>query len=165
MPEPMPTILVDTREQAPLPIEAHPVERVTLPVGDYGIAGFSDWDNPAFVVERKSLDDLVQSLTHGRARFEREVLKLRQFRFRALLIEAEQVQIEIGLYRSAVTPKALLQSLAAFQVRHNLHVLWAGSADGAARTLERLVRQFVRRIVKDAKRLEKTQYKATRALA
>lgn len=90
----MPTIIIDTREQAPLPIEAYPVERATLPVGDYGIAGFSDWDNPAFIVERKSLDDLVQSLTHGRDRFEREVLKLRQIGFRALLIEAEQSQIE-----------------------------------------------------------------------
>jgi len=141
-----PIILIDTREQCPLRIDAYKVERATLPVGDYGIQGFSDWSNPSFIVERKSLGDLVQSLTHDRDRLEREVLKLRQFRFAALIIEAERVQVEIGDYLSAARPEALLQSLAAFEVRHGLHVMWAGDARGAARTLERLVRQFVRNI-------------------
>lgn len=150
-----PTALIDSREQRPLPIRAYPTEIVTLPVGDYGIKGFSDWENPQFICERKSLDDLVQSLTHGRARFEREILKMRQFAFRALLIEAEQVLVEIGDYRSAATPQALLQSLVSFQVRHNLHIVWCGSHEGAARVLERLIRQFARGVHKAAKRLER----------
>jgi len=146
-------VLIDTREQTPLPITAYPVERATLPVGDYGIAGFSDWSNPQFVIERKSLDDLVGSLTTGRDRFMRECEKLRQFRFRALVIEALEGEVQFHHYRSAVLPQAILQSLAALQVRAGLHVIWAGTPEGAARAVERLVRQFIRGVEKDYRRL------------
>lgn len=82
-----PVVLIDTREQCPLPITAYPVERTGLPVGDYGIKGFSDWENPRFIVERKSLADLCGSLSNDRERFMREIEKLRQFAFRAIVIE------------------------------------------------------------------------------
>jgi len=143
------TILVDTREQAPLDITAFPTERATLPVGDYGIAGFSDWTNPAFIIERKSLDDLVGSLTTGRERFMREVERLRQFRFHALVVEALEAEVSFHHYRSDATPQSILQSLAALQVRCDLHVLWCADAERTARCVERLVRQFVRGIEKD----------------
>jgi ERCC4-type nuclease len=148
-----PTVLVDSREQQPLEIVAYPVEVVGLPCGDYGIKGFSDWNNPAFAVERKSLNDLIGSLTTGRDRFMREVEKLREFRFRCLLIEAVRGEVEMGQYRSAATPASILGSLAALQVRAGLHVIWAGSPEGAACELERLVRCFVHGVEKDYRRL------------
>ena len=151
--KPAPVILIDSREQTPLAIEGFPVERVTLPVGDYGLAGFSDWNNPQFIVERKSLDDLVSSLTHGRERFLREVEALRRFRFAALLIEAERAEVEMGAYRSAASPVSILASLDCLEVRAGVHVLWAGEATGAARRLEGLVRQFARGVEKDWRRL------------
>ena len=149
-----PVIQIDSREQRPLILEGYPTEVVGLPCGDYGVRGFSDWTNPAFICERKSLGDLVSSLTSGRARFEREIEKLRQFRFRAILIEAVLGEVEYQQYRSVVSPQSIFQSLAAFQVRTNLHIIWCGTPEGAARTLERLVRQFVRGVEKDMKRLE-----------
>lgn len=155
MSELAPVILVDTREQRALPITAYPVQTATLPVGDYGLLGFSDWRNPQFICERKSVSDLVGSLTHDRERFEKDVLKLRQFRFAALLIEAERLTIEIGQYSSGAKPESILSSLAAFQVRGGLHVLWCGDSKGAARMLERLARQFCRGIEKDHRRLLK----------
>ena len=147
------TIIIDTREQRPLSIAAYPTVCDTLPVGDYGIAGFSDWDNPAFIVERKSLGDLVASLTHGRERFMREVEKLRQFRFAAILVEAWQSHIENAEYATFTTPQSILASIAAIQVRAGVHVIWCGTPKGAADMLDRLVRQFVRGIQKDADRL------------
>ena len=149
-----PTITIDTREQNPLDIQAYPVERGTLPVGDYGISGFSDWDNPRFIVERKSLDDLVGSLTSGRDRFMRECEKLRQFTFAALLIEGFEGEAELGQYHSKAHPNSIMASLAALQVRANIHVMWCRDHEGAARMFERLVRQFIRGIEKDVKRLE-----------
>ena len=149
-----PTILIDTREQRPLEFgAAYPTERVGLPVGDYGIRGFSDWDNPAFIVERKSLEDLAGSLGRGRSRFFRECEKLRAFRFAALVIEAHRSEAEMGAYHSALSPAALLATLDVLSVRCGLHVYWAESPDGAARQVEGLVRQFVRGVEKDAKRL------------
>ena len=150
-----PIIQIDTREQRPLIFNGWPTETVTLSVGDYGLKHFSDWQNPQFIVERKSLGDLVSSLTHGRERFTREIEKLRQFRFRAVLIEAIPGEIEHEQYVSDVEPQAIFQSIAAFQVRTNLHFIWSGTPEGAARMFERLARQFIRGILKDAGRLER----------
>ncbi len=107
MTETVPVVLVDSREQVPLNISTFPVQVMGLPVGDYGIAGFSDWTNPGFVVERRSLPDLVASLTQGRDRFMGEVGKMRQFRFHALVIEALEAEVELGKYRSSTKPQGL----------------------------------------------------------
>ena len=84
----------------------------------------------------------------------REVEKMRQFRFAAIVIEATEAEVAAGQYGSKATPQSILQSLAAIQVRAGVHVIWAGDSVGAAEALERLVRQFHRGIEKDMKRLE-----------
>ena len=150
-----PTIVIDTREQTPLEISAYPTERDGLPVGDYGIRGFSDWGNPAFIIERKSLPDLCGTLGKGRERFMREVEKLRQFGFRALLIEGTPFEAEANLAGSGLHPNALFATLDALAVRAGLHIIWAGDPAGAARQVEGLVRQFVRGIEKQLKALAK----------
>lgn len=147
-----PPFVVDTREQDPLALPCHSV-RGTLPVGDYGIEGFSDWDNPAFVVERKTLDDLAGSLTLGRGRLMREILKLKQFGFAAIVIEGCPTEIERHEYRSKASPESILASLDAIMVRHGIHIIWARDHDGAARMVERLARQFLRGIEKQARLL------------
>jgi DNA excision repair protein ERCC-4 len=158
-----PVIQIDTREQQPLRISAYATETVALPAGDYGIKGFSDWTNPAFIVERKSLPDLIGSLTTGRERFMKVIERMRAYRFAALVIEAEQVEVEIHQYQSATKPQSVLQSLAAIQTRANVHVIWCGNPDGAARCVERLVRQFVRGVEKDYKRLARAEREAVGA--
>lgn len=145
------TIQIDTREQRPLEITAYPTERIGLPVGDYGIRNFSDWNNPRFIVERKSVDDLVGSVTSGRARFLKEIEKLRQFEFRALLIEGTRLDVELGHFKSCTAPASVLATLDAISVRANVHCFWCSDPEGAARQLESLVRQFIRGIEKQAR--------------
>jgi DNA excision repair protein ERCC-4 len=144
-----PTILIDTREQCPLVfLPEIQTEVIGLPAGDYGLKNFSDWSNPAFIIERKSLGDLAGSLGQDRARFMREVEKLRQFGFRALVIEADRAAVELHAYRSQMAPTAILGTLDALSVRAGLHVFWCGTPDAAARQVESLARQFARGIVK-----------------
>lgn len=50
-----PVIVIDTREQAPLPFSRLAVERGTLVSGDYSFRGGEE----LFAVERKSIPDLV----------------------------------------------------------------------------------------------------------
>ena len=155
MTELRPTIIIDSREQRPLPIAAFPVETGTLPCGDYTVKGFGTWENPQFVIERKSIPDLINSLMSGRTRFMKEVEKLRQFRFAAILIEGREADVTSGEYLSRVTPQSILASLSAIQVRAGIHIIWAGDRDGAVRVLEQLTRQFCRGIEKDHRRLLK----------
>jgi ERCC4-type nuclease len=147
-------IQVDSREQRALFFGDHQVEVVKLDVGDYGLRGFSDWLNPAFICERKSVDDLVHSLIKDQERFWKEVLKMRQFRFAAILVECCRERVAEGGYVSAAKPQCVLAMLDAIIVRCGIHVFWCGSPEGAAAQFLSLARQFCRGIEKDAKKLE-----------
>jgi len=147
-----PIILIDTREQLPLTFRCES-RRETLPVGDYGLESFSDWTCPRFIVERKSLDDLCQSLGRGRRRFMREIEKMRQFSFAAIVIEGVPEQIELAQYRSRIPPTSVFGTLDAIAVRTGIHVCWCGSPDGAARQIESYARQFQGGVERDYLRL------------
>ncbi|MCX7048163.1 MAG: ERCC4 domain-containing protein [Candidatus Sumerlaeota bacterium] len=138
-----PTVVIDSREQNPLDIRAFPVVREALPAGDYGVWGHSDLNNPRIIFERKSLDDLIGSLTSGRQRFLREVEVLRRFDFRALVIEASGDQVRAGMFRSQTSPASIIGTLTALQVRGNLHIVWANDHQGAADYVENAVRLYV----------------------
>ncbi len=139
-----PAVVVDTREQEPLPIRRLPVVRATLPTGDYSLAGCEE----AFAVERKSTADLVACCCgQNRERFERELHRLRGFRFKRLLIVGSRQCIARGDYRSAIRPASVLHSLAAWEVRYDLPVVFCPDADAAARQVERWVWWFAREAV------------------
>lgn len=82
MKTPTPTIIIDTREQTPLLFANLPTERRTLTTGDYSVLGFER----DFSIERKTIEDLIQSATFERERFERELVRMRGYSFRRLLI-------------------------------------------------------------------------------
>ena len=125
-----PCIIVDTREQEPLPIERLPVARAGLYTGDYSVAGMEH----VFAVERKSIPDLVSCCAaSNRERFENELHRLRGFRFRRLLIVGDRADIEAGNYRSNIRPASVLGSLAAWEVRYSVPVVFEPTPEAAAR--------------------------------
>jgi DNA excision repair protein ERCC-4 len=140
MKTPTPTIIIDTREQTPLVFASLPTERATLVTGDYSIKGFER----DFSVERKSVADLVQSLTHGRDRFSRELQRMRAFDFRRLLIVGTLADLEEHRYRSLANPKAVIASLTAFEVRYSLPVCFRETPEAAAAQVERWATYFLR---------------------
>jgi len=127
-----PTIIVDTREQTPLPI-TFPVITSGLSTGDYSAVGLED----DFTVERKSLSDLYGSLTSGRERFTRELHRMKAFAFSRLLIVGSVHEIESGASRyRGMNPKAVLNSLAAIEAR-GVTVTFTPSPQSAADLVER----------------------------
>ena len=106
------TAIIDTREQRPLTLQINPKlvlksERATLGTGDYSVKGLEE----IIAIERKSLDDLMGCIGTGRERFEREMLRMRGFEVRGIVVESTWQQIESGNYRSRVKPNAALGSL------------------------------------------------------
>jgi DNA excision repair protein ERCC-4 len=137
-------IIVDSREQTPLTFTRFDSERGTLQSGDYSIAGLTH----RFAVERKSIPDLVQSVTRERERFERELHRLRGFDFARLLIVGTEADVRAGNYRSEATPKSVLHSLHAFEVRYGIPVVWADTEALAATLIERWAFWHVRELQK-----------------
>jgi ERCC4-type nuclease len=138
--QPTPTILVDTREQTPLLFANLPTERRTLATGDYSVLGFER----DFCIERKSVADLVQSLTHERDRFSRELQRMRAFDFRRLLIVGTLSDIEAHRYRSQANPKSVIASVTAFEIRYQLPVCYCPTPEAAAVQIERWAFYFQR---------------------
>jgi DNA excision repair protein ERCC-4 len=76
-------VVFDSREQDPLIFQNLTSVRGTLYTGDYSILGLEE----LIAVERKTIPDLVSCcMGENRERFERELHRLRGFRFKRLLI-------------------------------------------------------------------------------
>lgn len=138
-----PTVVVDTREQQPLIFNRLPTKRGTLQSGDYSVAGLEH----LFAVERKSISDLVGCCVgDGRERFERELHRLRGFQFARLLVIGSEQEIIEHNYHSNVSPKVVLHTLRAFEVRY-VPVAWAADPDTAAELVEGWAFWFAREVV------------------
>jgi ERCC4-type nuclease len=122
-----------------------------LYTGDYSVLGFED----TFAVERKSIADLTASLVGtNRERFERELLRLRSMRFKRLLIVGSPSDIEGHAYRSKIPPKSVFGSLAAYEARFDIPVVWQAGEMEAARLVCRWAHFFHREAVRQFEKIE-----------
>ena len=147
-----PTVIIDTREQTPLVFKNLPSQRGSLQTGDYSFLGAEE----LFSVERKSIQDLVSSVTVERERFERELHRLRGYRFARLLVVGTEGEINGHRYRSNAAPKAILHSLWAFEARYNIPVVFEPSQERAAVLVERWCFWFARELLKTAEAVSGT---------
>jgi hypothetical protein len=83
----------------------------------------------------------------NRVRFERELHRLRGFRFKRLLIVGTENEILKGGYRSNIKPQAVIATLRAFEARDDLPVVFCETAESAAGRVESWVWWFAREIV------------------
>ena len=138
-----PCIIIDTREQHPLAFANLPTTIGSLDTGDYSVAGLEH----LIAVERKSLDDLLACCGRERDRFKRELQRLRAYRFRLLVIEADAAELEAGAWRSTLQPNHVLGSLAAWTAQYGLAVWLAGTHEAAGRFVERYLYQCARAVL------------------
>jgi ERCC4-type nuclease len=117
-------IIVDSREQRPYFFKKYDAEIIsgTLETGDYSISGFED----RISIERKSIDDIINCLSHDRNRFERELMRGSKMESFIVVMEASLDDIARGRYRSRMLPHAALQSIVAFQTRYKIPFVFAG---------------------------------------
>ena len=126
--EPLPRLLVDTREQTPLTFEHLPSAPAALQSGDYSVRGLED----VFAVERKSIADLVGSLKSGRDRFMRELHRLRGFTFARLLVVGTMQELYTMSQRGRVNLDQVEHSLLSIEQKYRVPVVRVDTpADGA----------------------------------
>ena len=146
----LPRIIVDTREQTPLVFTRLASEVSGLTTGDYSFSGGETY----MAVERKSVSDLVGCCTGvDRARFERELHRLRGFKFKRLLVVGYAYEITEHQYRSRLDPEAVMGTLAAFEVRYEVPIVFAANAEDAALWVEQWACWCAREIITEANHL------------
>ena len=147
------TAIIDTREQTPLTLEIKPgeilkSERGNLYTGDYSIKGLESH----VAIERKSLDDLMGCIGTGRDRFEREIIRLRGYAVKAIVVEATWAQIESGDYRSRVHPSAAIGTLMGW-IAGGIPITMAGDHPRAGVFVARMLWVTARRRLAELKAL------------
>ncbi len=133
----------------------------TLAVGDYSIAGLTQ----LIAVERKSLADLLMSLTHERDRFERELARARALQRFYVIVEADARDVLAGRFgpRSQANPKAIWETIACFSVRY-APFLFCGDRRAGARLTESLLLKFAREYRVTVEKLDRASREIQRAV-
>ena len=127
------TIVIDTREQRPFRFLSLPAgksrgggtiavktERKFLSSGDYSLLGLEK----EVAIERKSKADLYTSLGQERKRFEREVQRLNEYNFAAIVIEADWASIlHVSPFPSLLRPDVVQATILSWSTKYP-HVHW-----------------------------------------
>jgi len=133
-------IVVDTQEQTPYTFEYYGVttESRKLKSGDYSVAGYEDQVS----VERKTHSDAFGSLGKGRARFKREMIRLSEYRYAAIIIECNLSSFLERPPCSSMNPIAAINSLISFDIKYGVRAIFAGSRGLAEAYTFRLLQKF-----------------------
>lgn len=134
-------IIRDTREQKPLVFPNAKVKDAKLQTGDYSLEYFED----RITIERKSLSDLLQSLSGERKRFMAEVQRMKAYEYSAVVVEASLTDIYRGVWRNAISIESVVGSLQALSAKYGVHVILACDRAIAALMVEGILYQFLRK--------------------
>lgn len=133
------TILIDTREQKPYSFEGYPVETkdVKLETGDYavqepGYYGKNGMYIPPFAVERKAKSDFLNSITHERDRFERELVRADGWDApMPIVIEAPWLDFKQGNYYPNIHPNSIKGTVEKWPGKYNIDMFFKSTKSDA----------------------------------
>ena len=139
-------IVADSREQTPYVFESKNTVTLcrTLPVGDYSIAGF-EYD---IAVERKELNDFINSISHERGRFFTEIQKLSQFDGSCIVVEASMEDIFNKKYQSDMHPNSIIGTAMSITVDYQVPVFFCGGRTMAMHFTEQFLKRWKMKIEK-----------------
>ncbi len=123
---------------------------VGLPTGDYALA--EPGLEKVVCIERKSINDLANTLIHGMDRWWREVERMKEYGYAAIVVEATLRDIYAGTYHSRANGSSVVGLCNRIMKSHGIPVLLAGRAgDEATRMFAaRWVQQTLKMCYKDA---------------
>ncbi len=141
-------IVIDTREQHPYSF-AVPVARRKLDAGDYSVEGFE----AVAAIERKELNDYVQTVIYQRERFAKELKKLAAYRLKAIVVEASMADVLAGRYEGNVPPQSVIGATAGIILGFGVPVYFCSDRQIALHFTETLLTKFHER--QTGKRIKK----------
>jgi ERCC4-type nuclease len=97
------------------------------------------------LIERKSLPDLVGTMTRGHDRFEDECERMRPYGFRAIVVESDLPSvIHYCETQSGARAKSVIGSIIAFQQRFGIHAVFGSDRVHASAYAFRLMERWLR---------------------
>jgi ERCC4-type nuclease len=137
----MPFVVIDTREKEPYSFSCQSIHK-KLNAGDYSIEGFEN----RIAIERKSLDDFVNTIIHARDRFHRELCQLSTYESAGIVVEGTLRDIIAARYRSKVHPNAVIGSTLSIMVDYGIPVYFCCDRQAACFFTEQFLKRIHRRL-------------------
>jgi DNA excision repair protein ERCC-4 len=129
------TIVIDSREQKPYPFDNIKAVKCGLNTGDYSILGLEQY----ICLERKELSDIISCMTSGRERFQRELLRMKAYPKRCIVIESNWVDIVTGNYRSKLNPLSAQNSIISWMNQFNIPFFFSGDREQGQKFTEQFL--------------------------
>lgn len=144
--EPIP-IIVDTQEQQPWQLnpEEFSCQRMKLRTGDYSIRGLES----VVTIERKSLGDFVNTVTHDWIRFRKQLYRMGGFDCAVIVVEATVADVFDIVYETEANPKSVMGRAADCMIDHGIPVCWWGDRTNCVYLVEQFLRIAHRRYWRD----------------
>lgn len=138
------TVIQDTREQRPFPLDPtrFNVEVGTLLTGDYTIKGLEQ----RLRIERKQLGDMVGTVIGDWIRFRKELNRLAYFDVAAIVVEADIQDVLAHRYESEAKPESVIGRANAIFLDHGIPVFWWGGRPNCVAMVESLFALAVKKL-------------------
>jgi ERCC4-type nuclease len=117
-----------------------------LCTGDYSVAGLED----RVRVERKSLGDLVNTVTQDWQRFRKELYRLAGFDLALIVVEADLGDLLAKRYESNAEPISVLGRCNACLIDHGVPVVFWGQRPQCQLAVERFMGLVVKKLTQGA---------------
>jgi len=130
------TIVIDSREQHPYEFNGAVVK--ALKSGDYSILSLED----RVSIERKTKEDAYSSLGAGRARFEKEIKRLSEYDYSAIVIESNLDDFLHAPPFTEMNPKAAMNSLVSWSIKYKVFIFFASDRLHAKALVYRILEKY-----------------------
>ena len=115
-----PLVVIDTREQ--MPYRFPRAISGLLETGEYLVRGFED----QITIKLKTKTDAYSSLGRDRPRFQREMERLAEFDYAAVVVESSLPGFLSPPAFSRLSPNSAICTLLSWSVRYGVHMFFAG---------------------------------------
>ena len=133
-------MVIDTREQRGFKFIWIESVRKGLKTGDYSLVGFED----RVAVERKSKSDGYGVVGSGRARFERELVRLAVLDRAAIVIECSLHEFCVPPARTRIDQRMAVNSFISWSCTYRIPVFWCGSREYAEQVTLRFLTSYLK---------------------
>jgi len=130
------TIITDSREKNPYMFKDSVTRK--LDTGDYSIVGYEY----QICVERKTKSDAYGTIGKGRTRFIKELQRMAEFEYSAIVIESSLSHFLQPPDFSRLNPTSAIMSLVSWSIRYGVHVYFADNREMAKKLTKSILEKY-----------------------
>jgi len=139
-------IIIDSREKDEYTFGDIVTIKHKLDAGDYSVVGCED----RISIERKNLDDFVNTVIYHQDRFHEELCALARMDLAAIVVEASMNDILDHRYKSGVLPASVFGSTVAIMVEYRIPIIFCGTRQIARHMTQTILQRYSSKITRQS---------------